>query len=172
MSISNNQLSVDTLIEDLASRDLKTRQRAHEALMAIGKPATARLLRAMSDENDRTRWEVVKALDEIADPAAATVLVESLEDEKLEVRWRAAEGLITLERRGLAPLFRALVRHSNSVRLRDGAHHVLSRLAAISDLDLADLVAPVLAALEDVEPNSAVPVAAHTALKDPSQMMN
>jgi HEAT repeat protein len=172
MSISNNQLSVDTLIEDLASRDLRTRQQAHESLMAIGKPATAHLLRAMSDENDRTRWEVVKALDEIADPAAATVLVESLEDEKLEVRWRAAEGLITLERCGLAPLFRALVRRSNSVRLRDGAHHVLSRLAAISDLDLADLVAPVLAALEDVEPTSAVPVAAHTALKDPSQIIN
>jgi hypothetical protein len=165
MSAATNQAMVDALIEDLASQNLATRQHAHQALMAIGRTATVPLIKAMSDTNDQIRWEAVKALDELADPAAATVLVQSLEDETVEVRWRAAEGLIALERYGLEPLLKALVLHSDSVRLRDGAHHVLSRLTAISDLDLTDLVTPVLAALEDVEPTMAVPVAADTALK-------
>jgi hypothetical protein len=166
MQAATNQATVDSLIEDLASQDLVTRQQAHQALMAIGRSATAALMKAMSDANDQTRWEAVKVLDELADPAAATVLVRFLEDETVEVRWRAAEALITLERYGLEPLLKALVHHSGSVRLRDGAHHVLSRLTAISDLDLTDLVIPVLAALEDVEPTMAVPVAADKALKE------
>ena len=166
MSAATNQATIDTLISDLARSDLGTRQRAHQALMATGKPATPYLIRAMNSKHDQTRWEAVKALDEMADPAAAAVLVASLEDETVEVRWRAAEGLITLERYGLEPLFRALIQHSDSIRLRDGAHHVLSRLAAVSDLDLTDLVIPVLAALEDVEPAMAVPVAANQALQD------
>ena len=165
MSPATDQVAADRLIADLASSDLETRQRAHQALIAIGKAAVPNLIRAMSSKNNQTRWEAVKALDAIADPAAAAILVNSLEDETVEVRWRAAEGLITLERYGLEPLFRALIQHSDSVRLRDGAHHVLSRLAAISALDLADLVTPVLAALEDVEPAMAVPVAANKALK-------
>ncbi len=48
----------------------------------------------------------------------------------LGIRWLAAEGLIGLGEAGLRPLLEALVHHSDSAWLREGAHHVLKALAA------------------------------------------
>jgi HEAT repeat protein len=116
---------------------------------------------ASPDSNYHVRWEAAKVLSELEDPEAAPVLVTALEDEDFGVRWLAAEGLISLGQDGLAPLLEALVQHSDSALLREGAHHVLRML---NEGGLHAHMAPVIAALEDIEPILAVPVAAHAAL--------
>ncbi len=73
------------------------------------------------------------------------------------MRWLAAEGLIRMRKASLKPIFQALIERSDSKWLREGAHHVLHALAK-SGLD--DRVAPVLAALEGIEPTATVPNAA------------
>jgi len=64
-------------------------------------------------------------------------------------------------RDGLAPLLKALEQRPDSIRLRKSAHHILRSLRK---LDLGDLVSPVLAVLEDIEPAVEVPWAAEAAL--------
>jgi hypothetical protein len=62
----------------------------------------------------RTRWEAAKALSEIADPLAATALVNALEDDDADIRWVASEGLTALGRDGLEPLLAALLERAGS----------------------------------------------------------
>ncbi len=154
--------AVESLISALRSHDGMERQRARQSLVAIGEAAVALLTEATTDPNRQVRWEAVKALGEIGDPAAAPALVAALEDEESGVRWLAAEGLIALERDGLVSLLQALEERSQSVWLREGAHHVLHELTAD---DLRDVMAPVLAALENIEPILEVPVVARAARK-------
>jgi hypothetical protein len=157
-----DQAPIDALIAGLADDDGLVRQRARESLVDMGEQAAAPLIEELADPNGQVRWEAAKALSEIGDPAAAPALVNALEDKKGDIRWLAAEGLIVLERRGLPPLLQALVERSGSEWLREGAHHVLHDLAGKKGL--GDLVSPVLAALENVEPALEAPLAARAAL--------
>jgi HEAT repeat protein len=154
--------TISSLITDLASQSALVRTNARQSLVAMGGPAVAPLIEALADPKRQVRWEAAKALSQIADPAAAPALARALRDRGFGVRWLAAEGLIALGSKGLVPLLRALIDHSDSVWLRQGAHHVLHDLAKGI---LKDLVQPVLAALEGVEPSLEVPVAAETALR-------
>ena len=94
MSAATNQATIDTLISDLASSDLGTRQRAHQALMAIGKPATPYLIRAMNSKHDQTRWEAVKALDEMADPPCSKQALASNVQPGHQVAIRSLFGIV------------------------------------------------------------------------------
>jgi HEAT repeat protein len=109
------------------------------------------------------RWEAAKALGQISDPRAAEALVRALEDEMFDVRWLAAEGLITLGCGALLPLLHALVERSDSEWLREGAHHVFYDLVK-GRPDIKDILQPIMATLENVEPSLEVPFAAETAL--------
>ena len=60
-------------------------------------------------------------------------------------------------------MLEALIKRSDSVWLREGAHHVLHDLSK-GDLELKDLVAPVIAGLEGIEPEVEVLEPANTAL--------
>ena len=154
--------TINELIAILGDYDGLARQRARHSLVSIGQPAVPALVEALTDPNGHRRWEAAKALGAIGDPSAAPALVRALEDWDFGVRWLAAEGLISLKRAGLAPLLQGLVHHSDSTWLREGAHHVLRSLI---DRDLHDLIAPVLAALDSVEPVLETPPAAQAALK-------
>lgn len=138
------------------------REKARSALVDIGHPAIDPLVQTLRSADERVRWEAAKALSQIGDPQAAPALVRALEDPSFGVRWLAAEGLINTDRAGLAPLLDALVHHSGSAWLREGAHHILRTLAIQENLH--DLLAPVLAALDDTEPALEVPPAAQKAL--------
>lgn len=153
---------IASLIATLNSDDGSTRTHARNSLVKIGTAAVPSLIQILTDPQDRLRWEAAKALSEIGDPMAASALVKALDDDNSGVRWLAAEGLVILGRAGLGPLLEALRQHSDSVRLREGAHHVLRSLAR-EDL-CTSIVKPVLAVLEDIEPAIQLPLAAHAAL--------
>ncbi len=149
------------LVTDLGNADRETREKARRTLVEIGAPAVDALSTALSSGNAQVRWEAAKALQQIADPAIAPALIMALEDEDEGVRWIAAEGLSTLDKAGVVPLLKVLTTRADSAWLRNGAHHVLSR---ITDASLLETTAPVRAALKDVVPDVEVPVAAHNAL--------
>ena len=162
--------AIHTLMDALCDRNTLKRQRARLSLVDIGSPAVPYLTEALrdSDSEECVRWEAAKALSDIGDPAGAPALIDVLgQDELFGIRWLAAEGLIALGRNGLVPLLEALIQRSNSAWLREGAHHVLRILAGRG---LYVYVAPVLTALEDVEPAVQVPPAARAALDALSRM--
>jgi hypothetical protein len=162
-SVESGPEAIGSLIVQLASDDGLVRVNARQSLVAIGAPAVASLIEAVHDADGHVRWEAAKALSEIVDPAAAPALVRALQDREFGVRWLAAGGLVALGSKGLVSLLRALVEHSGSVRLRQGAHHVLHDLAR--HRDLTEVLQPVLAALDGIEPSLQVPVAAEAALE-------
>ena len=81
------------------------------------------------------------------------------------MRWLASDALIALREAGLPPLLSALVRHGDSILLRNGAHHVLHDLSrGHVSRDIVEILKPVVVALESIEPSMAVPLAAQKVL--------
>lgn len=153
---------VERLIATLGSYDGLARQRARHRLEEMGRPAVPALVRALGGRTEIARWEAARALREIRDPAAAGALARAMEDERFEVRWAAAEAEMCLGRAGLRAALEALVHRSGSVLLRDSAYRVLHGLR---DAELQPILAPVMAALKDVEPAVEAPGAALAALE-------
>ncbi len=165
-----NPAAIGALMDTLCDKDTLKRHRARLTLVDMGSLAVPYLIQALEDSHavECKRWESAKALSDIGDPSAAPALINVLgQDEQFGVRWLAAEGLIAMGRNGLVPLLNALRQRSDSTWLREGAHHVLRTLAGRG---LYVYVAPVLTALEDIEPAVEVPPAARAALDALSQM--
>ena len=163
-TVSDNKAAkatIKSLIADLASKDGLVRVTARGQLVAYKKLAVAPLIRTLSNENDWVRWEAAKALSQIGDKKSIQALLKSLSDEKFEVGWLAAEGIIQIGRRAIVPLLEALVKHSDSYRLREGVHHVLHDM---NTGKITDLLQQVLVALEGPAPSLEVPLVAQAAL--------
>jgi len=153
---------IPPLLVGLAGRDPVVRENAREALVAMGESAVPSLIQLLSHCRRHVRWEAAKALCDIADPIAATALVNALDDTDDDVRWVVAEGLTALGREGLRPLLAALLERAQSSWFRQGAHHVCHTLA--TKRKLGPILRPLLAAFDQSEPQMAVPLAAYTAL--------
>jgi HEAT repeat protein len=109
------------------------------------------------------RWEAAKALAGIADPDAASALIDAMDDDSADVRWVAAEAMIALDHDALRPLLLALIERCRSTQLCHGAHHVLSSLTHQKpDSSLSC----VLGALKSGGPAVTVPPAAEAALEN------
>lgn len=147
----------------LESDHLEDRKRARNDLVRAGAQALPALLKLAESPHTQTRWEAIKVLGGMQAPETAPYLVRAMEDSHYEVRWCAAEGLIKLERKGLVPLFRALVTGVGRTWLREGAHHVLRVLK--KDGYLGEPAIGVLHALDSIEPDVEVPWAAEKALE-------
>lgn len=152
---------IETLIVNLNCDEVITCQKARRQLVSLGKPAVPSLIEALSSRKPWVRWEAAKALGEIRDTAAAQALVKALRDRRSDVRWLAAEALIAMGRDGVIPLLRDLIKNSDALWLRQGAHHVFHDL---KQTDLKAVLQPVLIALEDIEPTIEVPIAARKVL--------
>jgi HEAT repeat protein len=153
---------IEQLINDLNCDEYISCQKARRKLVAMGSVVVPRLVQELSNSKYQVRWEVTKALGQIADKSSAEALVAALEDKEFDVRWLAAEALINIGRDALEPLLLALADHGNkSISLRHGAHHVLH------DMKLGNLqrrLLPVMKAVEDSEPYSEILVIAEEAI--------
>jgi HEAT repeat protein len=155
-------MNISDLINILSGKDSRARGRARDQLVEIGRPAVPELRPLLLDKRTYVRWEAAKAMSDIADPGTAPDLVELLGDNDPGIRWMAAEGLIRLEQAGLRPLLEALLERADSVRLREGADHVLKVLARNEVLPAE--VGPVLEALHGPQPAIGAREAAKVAL--------
>jgi HEAT repeat protein len=153
---------VPSFVADLASPDPVVRRKARGALVAMGEPAVPSLIQLLSHRRPHVRWEAAKALCGIADPIAASALVNALDDRDGDVRWLAAQGLAALGREGLQPLLAALLQRAQSCSFCESAHHVCHTL--VKRKKLGPILRPLLAALKESELEVAVPPAAYAAL--------
>ena len=150
---------LETLMDSLASKDGMIRQEARESLVTLGKPAVSSLIQALQNSRrDQVRWEAAKALGEISDTRSIPALVKALEDSDSDVAWLAAEALIKFKKAAWLPLLKALIESgSDSVALRQGAHHVLWKQKADG---FNDLLKTLIEALDSrTDPDSATPAA-------------
>lgn len=151
------------LIQDLASSDPAQREASRLELVRLGTPeVTVALVGELLDPRQHVRWEAAKALCGLKDPLSASALLEALDDNDEDVRWVAAEGLVTLGHKGLLAALHGLTKSSRSPAFRKSAHHVLHELSKVGES--AEMIAPVLAALEQADSAIAAPPTAFHAL--------
>lgn len=159
--------TIEELLTELRSHDWMRRERARWQLVTLRDAAVFPLIDALEDPDWHVRWEAAKALHDIADARAAPALVKALRDRRFGVRWLASNALIALREAGLPPLLTALVHQGDSILLRSGAHHVLRDLSrGHVSRDIVEILKPVVAALESIEPSMTVPVAAQKVLDE------
>lgn len=158
-----NDSKIAHLITQLANPDPAYRQASREELVQLGGHEVTRALVAeLNDPRQIVRWEAAKALLALADPIAAPALLHMLEDRDPDVRWVSAEGLVALGETGLCTVLSGLTRRARSIEFCAGAHQVLHDLKGKVR---AEILMPVLAALEGSEPAVLAPVAAFAALE-------
>ncbi len=116
------------LVRNLFSPHGIERQKARQKIVKIGRAAVPFLIGLQYSRNQHVRWEVIKALSEIAHPDAIPILVNALENCSADVRWLAAEGLVEIGALCVPALMEALEERGDSVVLREGVHHILSEL--------------------------------------------
>ncbi len=154
--------TIDSLIADLGSQNGLVRVRARKSIIAIGGQAVEPLSQSLTSKRRWVRWEAAKTLGQIGNAKATAALITALEDKLFDVRWLAAEGLITIGFEALVPLLTALKKHPESRWLQEGVHHVLHD---IDGRELKRILRPVIVALESFEPSVEVPLAIELVLK-------
>jgi HEAT repeat protein len=159
----NSEKNISELVQKLAKNNGHESQKIRMQLVELGSPAVPALIEALHHGDAHFRWEAVQVLSRIKDPQAAPDLVTALEDENINVRWTAMDGLINLDRDGLPQLLTALTKHFYSVWLREGAHHVLHQLKNRERLLPEEI--RVFEALEGPAAEMDVPWAAEAALR-------
>jgi len=122
IKLKNSELH--ELIIKLGSDNGVEREKARKALVKMGRKSIDLLMELLSHPKHIYRWEAVKTLEEIADPVSIPVLIKALEDDKSDVRWIAAKGLIKLGSKSIEPLLKILEEKSDCVFVLEGAHHV------------------------------------------------
>ncbi len=154
--------SVSELIDHLASSNPVLRQTSRRQLVEIGSPEVTRaLIHELTHPDDHVRWEAAKALATLADPVAAHALMHAMEDDNSDVRWVAAEALIALGEDGLITVLSGLTRRARSFDYCKSAHHVVHHMR---QRGYDEVLAPVIEALDTLEPGVAAPPAAFNAL--------
>ena len=131
------------LIDALSSKDGMARMRARETLVLMGSAAGPALRAAEASGNKRVRWEAVKALAALADPADLARFVALLDDPDSDLRWLAATGLIGLGPQAARPVLQALTSPALTRARLEMSRRVLGDLAA-GQKALAEILSPVM----------------------------
>jgi HEAT repeat protein len=139
MANKDSKHNIDTMLKKLGDKDWKVRHEARIEFEEMGFDATQYLVKILGEGRLDERWEAAKAFITIKDPAAAEALVRAFKDESYEITWLAAEALIALEDKGVPAILKALIEHSESLPIRQGAHHVLSDLERHDLLNEAEI---------------------------------
>lgn len=148
---------LEQLVQRLQDRDGVVRERAREQIVSMGQAATESLLPLLGHKKEQDRWEAVKALSEIGDPATTERMITLLRDDDSDVAWLAALALINIGPSSVVPMLERVIDQRESVRIRRGAHHVLKELANGLDAEEAE---PLLRLLNDNVEHDEVPVLA------------
>lgn len=94
-------------------------------LSGIGNSVVKQKYIPLSYKNERLKLELSRIVHTIADRRSIPALINLLDDNEMDIRWIAAEGLIKIGRKSIIPLL---------ISIRDGripcfgAHHVLQNL--------------------------------------------
>jgi HEAT repeat protein len=116
------------LVVGLGDPNSRKRAEVREQMLTLGNDALPALLGALTDPNSTVRWQAAKALSLLHNPDTATDLMNAMEDDDFGVRWLAAEGLIAMGPLSLEAVLQGLISCFSSLRMREGARHVLHAL--------------------------------------------
>jgi len=148
--------NIDHLIQMLGSKNGMQRKKARKLLIKNGEKAIDPLLELLNSPLHILRWEAMKALKEIGDQSLIPVFISMLEDDKSDIRWIAAEGLIKLGRPAIEEILISLIKKTDAVFLLHGAHHVFYELREKEKLPEDFPINDLLASLKYTNPKEKI----------------
>ena len=125
------------MIAGLACSSGQERRKARLMLVSIGSPAIKSLNELLDKSSPQVRWEAVKSLAQMQDPACIPGLITAMEDELFEIRWAAAAGMAALGMPAVKILLKLLQEKPDAAFLRESAHHVIR--SVIKDAPLKEM---------------------------------
>jgi HEAT repeat protein len=128
MSNHTIEKEIKELIEVLGDEDGQKRKSARERLVEIGEDTLHHIKDFLNHSKHIYRWEAMKVTKDIGSVKSIPVFLEALNDEKSDIRWIAAEGLIKTGKHAIKPLLNYVSENYDSVFVLNGAHHVLYEL--------------------------------------------
>ena len=162
---TSEDLEMRYLIKSICSKNGQERQKARAALVEKGNRSIDFLMELLNSPKHIYRWEAIKTIEEINDPESIPIFLDALEDEKSDIRWIAAEGLINLGILSVEPLLKRLVEKSEAVFVLEGAHHVFIDLKKNKMLPDDFPIDKLLLALKDTDWVENIKSIAHELLK-------
>ena len=124
----SKESKINELIEILGHEDGQKRKNAREKLVAIGEDTLHHIKDLLNHPKHIYRWEAMKVIKDIGATESIPVFLEALDDDKSDIRWIAAEGLIKTGKYSIQPLLRHVAENYDSVFVLNGAHHVFYEL--------------------------------------------
>jgi len=124
----SSEKEIKKLLELLCNDDGHKRKEAREKLVDIGESTLDYVKDLLDHEKHHCRWEAMKVIEEIGSPQSIPIFLEALDDDKSDIRWIAAEGLIRTGKYSIGPLLKAVAENYDSVFILNGAHHVFYEL--------------------------------------------
>jgi HEAT repeat protein len=107
--------NIESFISDLGIKNKQAVKKAHDAILDLGESATRPLVKALSDPNERVRWEAGRLLDEtgvswanLANAETINALVSDLGSKDGFMRVRARRSLVAIGGKTVAVLIPAL----------------------------------------------------------------
>lgn len=130
----SNYITLNFLVEKLCSERGVERKKAREELVEIGKDCIPYLVDLLEHPKHIDRWEAIKTMEEIGDASSLPLFLNALDDDKSDVRWIAANGLIKLGFQVVKPLLKLTKKEIDSVFILDSAHHIIYDLRENGEL--------------------------------------
>jgi HEAT repeat protein len=157
---------IKELIEVLGDQDGQKRKNAREKLVDIGEDSLHHIKDLLNHSKHIYRWEAMKVIKDIGAPKSIPVLLDALDDEKSDIRWIAAEGLINSGSSAVIPLLKHVTENYDSVFVLNGAHHVISELEERNLLPVDFPTKELLSLLKNSSKESSLKVMVHKILSE------
>jgi len=119
---------IKDLIKVLCDENGNKRKKARKELADIGESVLDYMKEPLNHPKHICRWEALKVIKEIADLRSIPVFLEALNDDKSDIRWIAAEGLIRMGKYSVKPLLKLVAENYESIFVLSGAHHIIYEL--------------------------------------------
>jgi hypothetical protein len=155
--------AVPALLSALRTADEQLGSQIFASLVRLGNVAVPTLIDASRSSSPWMRWHTVRALGEICDNRALSVLVNALLDNDHSVAWMGAKGLTRFGKQGLGPLLRLLMANETTPWLVETTSYVLNSLMR-QDAKLKPYLEPVMQYMHGVAFRVGTPQTAHKTL--------
>ena len=127
-TMNTSEKEIKELMEILGDEDGSKRKNARKKLIEIGENSLHHIKNLLNHPKHVYRWEAMKVMEGIGVPELIPVFLKALEDEKSDIRWIAAEGLIKIGKYSVRPLLKHVSENYDSIFVLNGAHHVIYEL--------------------------------------------
>jgi HEAT repeat protein len=127
--LDNDTQSLKALLSNLSNENGLVRKNARELLVKFGEKAIGFLGELIRSPKHITRWEAIKTLGQMRNSISIPYLLDALEDESDDIRWLAAEALVSMDGEVVVPLLKTLIERYPYVYTRESVYHILKMLS-------------------------------------------